>query len=222
MMAQAARLQARQRYFNLVVTNVPGPAVPALRARAPHARDLPDGAARAEPRARDRDHELRRHARSSGSTPTSTRCPTSSCSPRSSPKRSTSWPSPPGCRRAAAGGPRARDRAAGAPTTAARRPRRAPRPDAPSGRRGIVHGDSHGVLHPLSGDRRTSSAPDRPGAADARRRARRLRARPAVLRGRDNCRCRRPRAAARPGQVVTDQRRAQTPAPIRSDRDGTA
>ena len=62
-MAQAARLQARQRYFNLVVTNVPGPAVPALRARAPHARDLPDGAARAEPRARDRDHELRRAAR---------------------------------------------------------------------------------------------------------------------------------------------------------------
>jgi hypothetical protein len=27
-MAQAARLQARQRYFNLVVTNVPGPQVP--------------------------------------------------------------------------------------------------------------------------------------------------------------------------------------------------
>ena len=34
-MAQAARLQARQRLFNLVVTNVPGSAVPALRARAP-------------------------------------------------------------------------------------------------------------------------------------------------------------------------------------------
>ena len=33
-MAQAARLQARQRFFNLVVTNVPGPQIPALRARA--------------------------------------------------------------------------------------------------------------------------------------------------------------------------------------------
>ena len=32
-MAQAARLMARQRVFNLVVTNVPGPAVPALPAR---------------------------------------------------------------------------------------------------------------------------------------------------------------------------------------------
>ena len=39
-LSQAARLQARQRFFNLVVTNVPGPAVPALRARSPAARAL--------------------------------------------------------------------------------------------------------------------------------------------------------------------------------------
>ena len=32
--SQAARLQPAQRFFNLVVTNVPGPAVPALRPRA--------------------------------------------------------------------------------------------------------------------------------------------------------------------------------------------
>ena len=32
--AQAARLQSRQRFFNLVVTNVPGPQMPALRPRA--------------------------------------------------------------------------------------------------------------------------------------------------------------------------------------------
>ena len=39
-MAQAARLQARQRLFNLVVTNVPGPAVPALHARPPARGDV--------------------------------------------------------------------------------------------------------------------------------------------------------------------------------------
>ena len=37
-LAQAARLQAVQRFFNLTVTNVPGPAVPALPARAAAAR----------------------------------------------------------------------------------------------------------------------------------------------------------------------------------------
>ena len=61
-MSQAARLQSRQRFFNLVVTNVPGPQYPALPARAPAAGDLPDGPAGQEPGARHRDHELRRQA----------------------------------------------------------------------------------------------------------------------------------------------------------------
>ena len=42
---QAARLQPAQRFFNLVVTNVPGPAVPALPARPPDGVDHPDGPA---------------------------------------------------------------------------------------------------------------------------------------------------------------------------------
>ena len=58
--SQAARLQPRQRFFNLVVTNVPGPAVPALPAGPPDADDLPDGAARPETGGLCRDHELRR------------------------------------------------------------------------------------------------------------------------------------------------------------------
>ncbi len=98
-MAQAARLQAHQRFFNLVVTNVPGPQLPLYVLGRRMRGDLPDGAAGAEPGARDRDHELRRRGSRSASTPTSTRCPTSSCSPASSPTRSTSWPTPPGCRR---------------------------------------------------------------------------------------------------------------------------
>ena len=44
-MDQAARLMSRQRFFNLVVTNVPGPAVPALPGGPAHARPVPDGAA---------------------------------------------------------------------------------------------------------------------------------------------------------------------------------
>ena len=58
--SQAARLQARQRVFNLVVTNVPGPQHAALPARTAHAGDLPGRAARADDRGRDRDHELLR------------------------------------------------------------------------------------------------------------------------------------------------------------------
>ena len=57
---QAARLQSRQRFFNLTVTNVPGPAGAAVRARAPAGGLLPEGPAGAQHRARDRDHVLRR------------------------------------------------------------------------------------------------------------------------------------------------------------------
>ena len=45
-MAQAARLQSRQRVFNLVVTNVPGPQFPLYMLGRRLLRDLPAGAAR--------------------------------------------------------------------------------------------------------------------------------------------------------------------------------
>ena len=61
---QAARLQARQRFFNLVVTNVPGPAVPALPARPPAARaSTPSSRSRQHQALGHRDHELRRAPR---------------------------------------------------------------------------------------------------------------------------------------------------------------
>ena len=60
-LSQASRLQSSQRVFNVVVTNVPGPAVPALHPRAAPAAHLSAGPARHEHRARDRDHVLRRH-----------------------------------------------------------------------------------------------------------------------------------------------------------------
>ena len=76
-MAQAARLQARQRMFNLVVTNVPGTAAPAVRAGSRARGDVPDGAAGREHRARDRNHELQRPDELRPQRRTTTRCRTS-------------------------------------------------------------------------------------------------------------------------------------------------
>ena len=61
-LAQAGRLQARQRFFNLVITNVPGPQIP-LYVLGPRARGrVPPRAARPAPGAVHRDHELQRQA----------------------------------------------------------------------------------------------------------------------------------------------------------------
>ena len=77
-LSQAARLQAVQRFFNLTVTNVPGPAVPALPARAPAARASTRRCPLAENCALGhRDHVLRRADRLRAAWPTTTRCPTS-------------------------------------------------------------------------------------------------------------------------------------------------
>ena len=51
----AARVAHRQPFFNLVITNVPGPAGAAVLHGRADARGLPGGAADPEPRARDRD-----------------------------------------------------------------------------------------------------------------------------------------------------------------------
>ena len=63
LLAQASRLNFSTRLFNLIVTNVPGPAVPALPARPRDAGDRADRLPAREPRARDRDHELQRQGR---------------------------------------------------------------------------------------------------------------------------------------------------------------
>ena len=80
--AVGARVAAEElrRGFQLAVTNVPGPAVAAVRRRRPDARDLPGPPAAARPRAGDRRDVLRRRRCSTASPPTATCCPTPTCS----------------------------------------------------------------------------------------------------------------------------------------------
>ena len=59
-LAQASRLNFSTRLFNLIVTNVPGTAVPALRARPRDGDRDPGRLPARKPRARDRDHVLQR------------------------------------------------------------------------------------------------------------------------------------------------------------------
>ena len=127
---QAARLASRQRFFNLVVTNVPGPQFPLYLSGPQAARDLPAGAADAGQPARDRDHVLQRPARVRPARRLRRPAGRSTPSRTTSRAPSTSWPRPRACSRrpcAGAGGPR---RAA----SLARGPR-APRASAQGGRR---------------------------------------------------------------------------------------
>ncbi len=63
LLAQASRLNFSTRLFNLIVTNVPGPAVPALPDGARDARDRAGGVPARGPRPGDRGDELQRQAR---------------------------------------------------------------------------------------------------------------------------------------------------------------
>ena len=75
--SQAARLQARQRVFNLVVTNVPGPQMPLYLLGRRMLAIYPVVPLAPMTGARHRDHELLRPAVVRDAWPTSTPCPTS-------------------------------------------------------------------------------------------------------------------------------------------------
>ena len=62
MLAQASRLNFSTRLFNLIVTNVPGPQFPLYVAGRRMHRRLPGRVPAEQPRARARDHELRRRS----------------------------------------------------------------------------------------------------------------------------------------------------------------
>ena len=187
------------------VTNVPGPAVPALHAGPPAARVLPAGAAGAQHGARDRDHVLRRAARSSGCSATTTRCPTSTTLAADLER---------GDRRARGGRRRAGERRA---PQRPRRPRGAPDARPPRRERGAARRRSASslvaggvvalllVVQRARRRRRRRRAPRGPGRAAARPR----RAPP-----------RRP--ASTPARGSPTRRRAARTTPRLSTRDGRA
>ena len=81
-LSQAARLQARQRFFNLVVTNVPGPQIPLYLLGRRMLAIYPVVPLAPTTGAGHRDHELLTGASRSACWPTTTRFPTSATSSR--------------------------------------------------------------------------------------------------------------------------------------------